>query len=89
MRLPWRKRDELFETNPWDEDVGLSGWVPTSPGIDLLAMMASLAKSQWTLAQWLDRLSNAQTRLSASLIFCSLMWVLVAVLNLNNVYHWW
>jgi len=48
MKLPWTyKRPE----NPWNEEVGLSGWHPgqAGPSLDLLACMASLARNQWDL----------------------------------------
>jgi hypothetical protein len=88
MRLPRRKSE--FDQNPWDDEVGLSGWVPgTSERLDMFAMMASLAHAQWTLAQWLVAVGRVQNRLAFSLMICSLLWVFVAVANLNNVFHWW
>lgn len=90
MKLPWRKEPDLLGKNPWDDEVGLSGWVPgTNWQIDQMAWMTSLARSQWSLAQWLESVSRAQTRLSRSLMFCGFCWVLVALANLNFTFHWW
>lgn len=89
--LPWRKDEPTFDKNPWGDEAYLSGWTPgLSRDLDLFATMASLARTQWELARWLDRLSRAQSRLAFSLMICSLLWTLIALTQLGtNLFHWW
>jgi hypothetical protein len=64
--LPWRK----LEKNPWD-DPFLTGWTPgIAVDLDLLALIASVSRSQYDLGLQIVRL----TRLYAVL---SLLWVFV------------
>jgi len=79
MRLPWRKREP--RDNPWDKAPRLSGWVPgTSPLIDLFALMTSLGRAQWQLAE-------AQVKLGRILAVVGWCWVLLAFLNLYWLYR--
>ena len=50
MKLPWRYERA---PNPWNEEVGLSGWFPgqAGPSLDLLALVASIARRQWEISQ--------------------------------------
>ena len=89
MRLPWRKPG-VFDENPWDEEVGLSGWTPgLSQQVDMMAMMTCMAKGQWELARWLESVSRVQTVTNRCMMISGIGWVFVAVVNLNYVYHWW
>jgi len=88
MKLPWRyERDP----NPWDEEVGLSGWFPgqAGPSLDLLALVASIARAQWELNEDYMRVLTAmkwQSRVSA------IAWLIVMAGSLASLAAqkgWW
>jgi hypothetical protein len=81
--MPWRKPKK----DPWEniEDPVLSGWVPGNRLADMMAMITSLARSQYKLA-------GAQLRFGRMLNFIA--WVLMAVAFINVYYMcrlngWW
>ena len=88
MKLPWRR--ERAE-NPWNEEVGLSGWFPgqAGPALDLFACMATLCRWQWELAEdhlRLLRLLTWQSRIYA------VAWFVIffsSMASLATARGWW
>jgi hypothetical protein len=57
-----------------DADNVLSGWVPTTPALDLFAMMTSLAHGQAQLAKALVRVGWLWAMLSVLWLVLSILW---------------
>jgi len=88
MRLPWKREREQ---NPWDKEVGLSGWFPgqAGPALDLFALMTSICRMQWDLND--DHLKLLRVMFWQSRIY-AVAWIIVMVsslLGLAAQKGWW
>jgi hypothetical protein len=69
-----------------DADRVLDGWVPTTPALDLFAMIVSLSHGQAELAGAIVRLARMQVLLAVLWAVLSVLWSWQSVGKLTG---WW
>jgi len=78
----FQRRKPEPQTNPWDALPALSGWVPTSPTLDLFALMTSLARNQWELARMFEDYTDFVRR-----TYWRLFWIALVPLWIANLVY--